>query len=357
MRRRCCKGAAIWLLVLAVFFALYFSLRRSRAAMTALCGVLLPLERWMGRCWSLAPFSAAEVLTVALVCAAILYAMLTLRRLLAGPERGRALCRFCLTALCAVLTVYAGFCLLWGPFYNTAGFQERAGLTARGGTAAELTDVTALFARTLADTADQVRRDEDGCFAEDRQALLERAESVYEGLCEAYPFLRMNCAAPKGFTASRALSMLQFTGFYFPFTGEANVNTDSPAAWLPAVACHEMSHQRGISSEQECNFLGIQAAVQAEDPAYRYSGALMGYVYLSNALYRVDRAAWQRIRDTLPDTVLADLRQNNDYWALYRGTVQRAADKVYDGFLKSNGDALGIRSYGTVVDLLIAYYA
>ena len=33
-----------------------------------------------------------------------------------------------------------------------------------------------------------------------------------------------------------------------------------------------------------------------------------------------------------------------------------AAQKVYDSFLKSNGESRGTQSYGTVVDMLMAYY-
>ena len=98
------------------------------------------------------------------------------------------------------------------------------------------------------------------------------------------------------------------------------------------------------------------AATTAASAAYRYSGYLLGYVYLGNALYRTDPEAWQVIRDRLPDTVRSDLRQNSAYWAQFHGLVNTAATKVYDGFLKSNGVADGVQNYGTVVDLLLAYY-
>ena len=101
--------------------------------------------------------------------------------------------------------------------------------------------------------------------------------------------------------------------------------------------------------------MGIMAAALSADPAYRYSGYLLGYVHLSNALYRADAEAWQAIRDSLPDTARADLRQNNAYWAQFSGPVRTVSNKVYDGFLKSNGVSSGIQSYGTVVDLLLAY--
>lgn len=152
------------------------------------------------------------------------------------------------------------------------------------------------------------------------------------------------------------MSYLDFSGFYFPFTGEANLNDESPACYLPANICHELAHQQGIATEQECNFVGILAAITAESPAYQYSGYLMGYVHLANALYRAAPETWQTLRDSLPDTVRADLRQNSAYWAQFDGLVNTAATKVYDGFLKSNGLTDGVQNYGTVVDLLLAYF-
>ena len=53
---------------------------------------------------------------------------------------------------------------------------------------------------------------------------------------------------------------------------------------------------------------------------------------------------------------MADLRADNAYWAQFRGAVAQVSDKVYDGFLKSNGDTDGSKSYGVVTDLLVAYF-
>jgi len=38
----------------------------------------------------------------------------------------------------------------------------------------------------------------------------------------------------------------------------------------------------------------------------------------------------------------------------YQGAVRRTAERVNDGYLKSQGHALGIRSYGRMVDLMLA---
>ena len=135
------------------------------------------------------------------------------------------------------------------------------------------------------------------------------------------------------------------------------MNVDSPACLLPSTIAHELAHQRGIAWEQECNFLGVLASVTSGLPDYAYSGWLLGFIHLGNALYDTDPAAYWAIRDTLPETVEADLRDNNAYWDRFRDNiVEKVSDTVYDAALKSYGDANGMRSYSMVVELLVAYY-
>ena len=135
------------------------------------------------------------------------------------------------------------------------------------------------------------------------------------------------------------------------------MNVDSPACLLPSTVAHELAHQRGVASEQECNFLAILASTTCGDPVYAYSGWLLGYIHLNNALYRADRELWREAWNRLPETVRADLAANSAYWAPYQEQVtSQAAQQVYDSFLKSYGEEQGIQSYGTVVDLLVVWY-
>lgn len=346
----------LWLISLAAFFAVYFSLRQSRTAMNWLCGrVLLPIEQGLGSFFGGLSISVAETVIISGLCAAFFGVVNFIRGMVTRPQKKERVCRFCLSCLGVGLSVYAGFCLLWGTFYNTDSFQQRSGITARGGTVAELTALTEKFAGYVRDTAGAVHRNAAGQVELNVPQVLADSVKAYDALYGEFPFLAVPTAAPKAFTASRAMSAMDFTGFYFPFTGEANVNVDAPPVYLPATCCHEIAHQKGVSSEQECNFLGILAALRSGDADFRYSGALMGYIYVSNALYAADYDAWQAIRDTLPQETLRDLQQQRDYWAQFEGPVKTVSTKVYDGFLKANGDKNGIRSYGTVVDLLLAY--
>ena len=352
-----CKRRHIWLIGTLLVLAAYFALRGDRALMNAVADhVTTPFKSAMARLCGLTRVCVAEVIYITLGSLAVFYAADFLRALFTRPRKGETVYRFVLTALCVGLTFYAGFCLLWGVNYHTDSFQDRAGIHARQGTAEELRELTERFAAALTAAADTVPRDENGLFNADRREILRIGPTVYEAAWDVFPVLRRQDVAPKPFACSGFLTAMDFTGFYFPFTGEANVNMDSPAAFLPSTVVHEMAHQRQIASEQECNFVAIAVSAMSDDPLYRYSGFLMGYVHLSNALYRSDRAAWQAIRDSLPPEVVADIHANNVYWAANHTKFTDASQKVYDSFLKTNGDPNGVKSYGMVVDLLLAYY-
>lgn len=344
------------LLGLAAYFALYFALRQTALMQTLWREVTLPFAQWLGRLCGHVSVSVGEVLILTAVWTALIWLANVIRRLCTRPNRRQTLLNAIGTAVCAAALVYALFCALWGGGYGVVSFQRESGVTAQPSTVAELRSVTAYFARQLADAAGDVPRDGSGVCALSRREILDTAGDAYDPLYEEFPFLDQPVADVKPFACSRALSVVRFTGFYFPYTGEANVNMDSPAAYFPATVCHEMAHQRGITAEEECNFVGILAATRSSDSRYRYSGWLVGYVHLSNALYRVDYEGWQALRDTLPDTVLADLRANSQYWAQFQGTVSQTAQNVYDALLKSIGDNDGVQSYGMVADLLVTYF-
>lgn len=353
------KKLHIWLLADAGALLAFFLLRGRRGLMNALASrVTGPLRRGLGRLSYLVPFSVMEVveaLAVLLGAGYVIWSVLAVVR--AKGQRRRRAYTAILGAACGCLSIWAGFCLLWGVNYWTDSFQDKSGIYAQPVALEDLRAVTAYFADRAADTAAGVRRDGHGLFAVPREEILNNSVRAYDGITEVFPFLAFDDPGVKPMAFSRLMSALDFTGFYSSFTGESNVNVDSPACMLPSTIAHELAHQRGFASEQECNFLAVLASTACADPAYRYSGWLIGYVYLGNALYSRDPESYWAIRETLPEEVRLDLAYNNAYWAQFQGTaVQKASNKVYDGILKSYGDERGIQSYGTVVDLLVVYY-
>lgn len=353
------KKLHLWLGADLVLLAAFFAVRGNRAWMTALTrDAVNPFRRWLGTLSYRVDFSVMEVLCgllLAFVAAYLLLGAMAVARA-RGRRRSRLYSLF-LGAVCAALTVWCSFCWLWGVQYGADGFQAQSGIYAGDVSVDDLAAVTRYFADRLAETAGRVDRDGDGLFAVPRDRILEESVRVYGPVSKRFPFLAFDDRPPKPIYFSRVMSALDFTGVYCALTGESNVNIDSPAAFLPSTVAHELAHQRGVASEQECNFLSVLASTTCGLPDYAYSGWLLGYVHLGNALYQADRDRWREIYDGLPQAVRADLQDNNAYWAQFRGSaVKKVSNKAYDGFLKGYGDKNGMKSYGMVVDLLVAYY-
>ena len=353
------KKLHIWLGADLAVLGLYLALRHDRGLMNGFADrITTPLKGALGRLCALTSLSVMELLYVLAGAAALVYVVGSVIAVVkARGRRGQRAYGAVLLAADVCLTVYALFCLMWGVNYWTDSFQDRSGITAQPVAAEDLEAVTAYFAQQLADTADSVPRDENGVYAVPKEQILAESRLVYGGVTEQFPFLDFRDTGVKAVGCSRFMSIMGFTGVYFACVGESNVNVDSPACLLPSTVAHELAHQRGIAWEQECNFLGVLASVTSGMPDYVYSGWLLGFIHLGNALYETDPEAYWAIRNALPETVSADLRDNNAYWDQFRdNVVEKVSDTVYDAALKSYGDANGMKSYSMVVELLVAYY-
>ena len=353
------KKLHIWLGADLAVLGLYLALRHDRGLMNGFADrITTPLKGALGRLCALTSLSVMELLYVLAGAAALVYVVGSVIAVVkARGRRGQRAYGALLLAADVCLTVYALFCLMWGANYWTDSFQDRSGITAQPVAAEDLEAVTVYFAQQLADTADSVPRDENGVYAVPKEQILAESTAVYGGVTELFPFLDFRDTGVKAVRCSRFMSIMGFTGVYFACIGESNVNVDSPACLLPSTVAHELAHQRGIAWEQECNFLGVLASVTSGMPDYVYSGWLLGFIHLGNALYETDPEAYWAIRNALPETVSADLRDNNAYWDQFRdNVVEKVSDTVYDAALKSYGDANGMKSYSMVVELLVAYY-
>ena len=351
------RGVHIWLLGVLTLFGVYWYGTGSPQAANAISAFTQRMKDGYARLWYLFPFSVVEWFYAAFILGVMAWLAVLFYRL--RTRKGRrwdTAYGGVLGLACLFLTTYGFYCVTWGVNYYADGFQEKSGIYAQPVTAEELERVALYFTEKLEETAGQVARDENGVFAVPREDIFACSTQVYDSLSREFPFLARTDREPKKMFFSRLFSAMNFTGFYSPYTGESNLNVDSPACLLPANIAHELAHQRGIASEQECNFLAVAAAASSEDPAYRYSGYLMGYIHLSNALYRADPARWAELRGLLPEAVTADLRYHSAYWAQFEGLTAKVSTAIYDNALKSYGQAAGIQSYGTVVDLLVAYY-
>ncbi len=352
-----CPKRHTLLLLSAALIALHLLTRRNCALMSFLSQkAVRPIHRLLGRLNAPVPFSVAELLLAAAVIAALVYIMYQLVQFFRRAEKGKRLYRTLVTLISAVCSVYALFCLLWGVYYYGEDFAAENGFSAEPVSVEQLASVTRYFARGANRYGAMVARDENGLCASDRAEILQKSPLVFAETEADYPNLAGPPLAAKGIFFSRVMSYLDFTGFFFPFTAEANVNMDSPVCDLAATVAHELSHQRGVAKEQEANFTAVLASLRYGDPDYCYSACLLAYTHLANALYRADTEAWEEISAELSEDVVRDLSARNAYWRQFETPVQKASNTVYEGFLHSYDQTLGLKSYGACVDLLVNYY-
>lgn len=347
-----------WLLLISSLLVLLHLLTRSNYPLNRTLSehFVRPIHRFLSQLNARVPFSVAEVL-IGLAALAVLIALIRFVILLI--LRKQRLLRLYITVITLAgfaMTVYAGFCLLWGVYYYGDDFAARSGLDAQPVSVQDLSAVTAYFADRCNEYSDQVPRNAKGAYIGDRQAILDRSPELYEQIQNVYPCLEGPPLRTKAVVFSRVMSYVDFTGFFFPFTAEANVNTDFPPSLFASTVAHEQAHQRGVAKEQEANFVAVIASLENGDPDYCYSSSLLAYIHLSNALYSVDRAAWQRIYRCLKPEILTDLQLNRSYWKQFETPVQTVSNAVYENFLYSYDQDLGLKSYGACVDLLVNYY-
>ena len=263
-----------------------------------------------------------------------------------------------LLIICASASIiYGGFCMLWGFYYAAPGVRGVCRITADGVEHDDLIATDRFFLEKANEYSEKVARDSDGLYIMSDETF-EHSLKLYENVCVIYPGLEDKVHRPKKVFFSKCVSLMDFTGFFFPFTGEACINADSPDCMIPSTIAHELAHQRGIAAEDEANFIGILACMEDGDPDYVYSASLLALAHLQSAVYKSgDRDAWQQIKDSYASGVLADLSANSEYWSAYRkNPVNRATSRTYDAFLKSYDQSMGLQTYGACVDYLVYYY-
>lgn len=318
--------------------------------------ITTPVKKGIAAVCYLFPFSVAEFLVTVFVLALLLFLGKAIYNLIKKGEKLHTAYRVAGSLICIAITIYGGFCILWGANYYADSFQDKSGILAAPSSVDALYETTRYFALKVTEAGEKIKRDENGSFAVNQPEFFDQSVSVYRGIETQFPVLSFNDHMPKKILVSEFMSYTNFTGFYFPFTGEANINSHCPNCLMPATIAHEMAHQRNVASEDEANFVAVLACISSGNPTYEYSGYLLGFIYLNNALYGKDQEKWQEVRSLLSDEVNRDMSDNNQYWLKYKTKVQDVTTGIYDGFLKSYGQEEGIQSYGEVVDLLIAWY-
>lgn len=304
----------------------------------------------------LVPFSVGEA-AVAAVTLFLVYELVRLVWKLLREPGNRMHCVFhflrtvVMTAAIA-LFLYTAQC---GVNYFGRPFSAIAGYEIRKSTPEELEGLCRALTEELNQAAEQLDW-EDGVYRKPEN-LQKLTKAAMEQLGEQYACLAGTYPRPKPIVSSVLFSYQYVTGIYSPFTIEANYNKDIPDSEQAAVMCHELSHLRGFMREDEANFIAYLACRESGQPDLQYSGAMLAYTYCMNALYTESGIELYRdIYSGLLPQVIADRQADNAWWKQYDTPVKEVADKVNSTYLQANAQSDGTKSYGRMVDLLLAEY-
>ncbi len=309
---------------------------------------------------SIFPFSLAEVSILLLIAGLLIYLIRFLTKIVKQKgSRAESAVKFLLNLICFTSVLYFAFVITCGINYNRYSFAQTSGLTVKPSSKTELTALCNELAQDVNTLRKNVKTDEHSVMKLSEPTLNDTAKEArasYDKIGADYPLLRAGYGAPKAVFGSRLMSYGNITGIIFPFTFEANVNTDVPSYSIPVTMCHELSHLRGYMREDEANFIGYLVCEKSSSADFKYSGKLFAFIYASNALFDTDNNAASQVFSKLSDGVRRDLDANSAYWKQFEGPVAEVSNSVNNSYLQANHQEDGIKSYGRMVDLLLAEY-
>lgn len=331
-------------------------------------GIYHKLSQVISQISGLVPFSLMEVEVVIFPIIGLLLLVRFLRKWIGTLRKrenpGYYLAQGVLNLGVVVSILLFLFVILGGVNYYRYPFTTFSGLEIKDSSVDELYNLSLDLAKQAAELRSQIKINE----IEDSNGVLKlgnsnwreistTAKQAFSKLSEEYPALAGNYGGPKPVFFSRFMSRMEITGIFWPFTMEANVNIDAPEYTIPATMLHELAHLRGFMREDEANFIAYLASQRSDNIIFQYSGIMLALTYTTNQLYGQDPDLYLKVSEIYNIGMTADLRQSYYYWEMFEDTaISAVANTMNDTYLKANRQEDGVKSYGRMVDLLLAEY-
>lgn len=260
----------------------------------------------------------------------------------------------CKRAVWLCLLIYIVFNVAWGLNYDRQGISYQLQLEVHPYTTLELDTLLKLVVGRLNELDDSSRMDRG--ILKKKKILFADAIQSYKRLNETTSQFDYRSHSVKPSIFSYFGNYLGFTGYYNPFSGEAQVNTTVPVFIQPYTTCHEMGHQLGYAKENEANFAGYLSAKSSPEPAFRYSAYFDLYIYAASELYMRDSTMLKPLREQLKPKVREDFRALRRFLDKYKNPVEPYIRKLYGDYLRANNQPQGMQTYNEVTAWMIAYY-
>ncbi len=301
--------------------------------------------------------SIGDLLYGLLICWLIWKAVRFFRRLFKKgrvPSRKLYLRQAGYKALIFCAMIYIIFNVFWGINYDRKGIAWQLGLNMDKYKVEDLEQMNCL----LIDKINKSKKllIENKIRYPSNEVLYKKVADAYNDISKKYPFLQYKPASIKTSIWGWLGNYTGFTGYYNPFTGEAQLNTTVPKFLHPFVACHETAHQLGYAKEMEANFVGYLAASNAHDTLFHYSVYLDLFMYANRNLSLVDSTTAKLYRRDLDPAVVTDIKEWMAFNRRHQNPIEPLVRWVYGKYLQGNRQPQGLFSYDEVTAFMIAYY-
>ena len=314
-------------------------------------GIYPIISRFLRFLFGWIPFSIGDIFYTVLIVAILRYLYLNAKSFKKHPKR------LFLHLGLLVSIAYFIFHIFWGMNYYRLPIEKKFNVQKTSYTTEELekfakklVSQTNMLQYALAkDTAKPVSIDLSD------EEIFEITVLGYADFAEKQPDFEYASTSLKSSIYSLPLTYMGYGGYLNPFTGEAQVNGKMPLLRFPTVSAHEIGHQLGYSSESETNFIGFLVTTKNKNLHFTYAGYAHALAYTLSDLRRWDPKKFDEVWKTLNTGVKKNYEEINKFWEAYENPTEPIFKWIFNAFLKANNQQEGIKSYNSVVGLLVNY--
>lgn len=297
------------------------------------------------------PFSVGDVFYSTLIILALRWLYLNIKRIKSKPVG------FFLDITASLSIAYFVFNMLWGFNYYRIPLHQTLAVE-RDYTTEQLVNLTEILILKANNLHNQLGYSDSVKVKNPytHQEVFDISTNGYDNLNNLTSSFSYQPKSIKTSAWSLGLTYMGYSGYYNPFSAEAQVNDKIIGHRFAVVTSHEVAHQLGYAAENEANFLAYLATTHNEDLYFQYAGTIFALRYSVNELARRDMALYEDVIDTVHFGILESYREVREFWKGYAGPLEFVSKTFFDRFLKANNQDLGIESYSYMVALLVNYH-
>ena len=342
------------LLIISIFIRL-FSLREHWVEKYYTFGIYPLVSKTLRSIFGWIPFSMGDLLYIAAFVWLVLKTWKLLRLLKRRQARSYLSWILFRKYLKLGLLVYIVFSLFWGLNYFRQGIEKQLGLELEPYSVKDLFELTTVLQQRLNDYAERVDSVQRLVY-DQNNFLFEKGSAAYHNFHQTFPYLLYTQASIKPSLFTPVGHWFGFTGYYNPFSAEAQLKTTIPVFLKPFVVTHEIAHQLGYAKENEASFVAYLACKQSTDINFLYSVYFEMY---RDALFECRLTPNKELTETISKNIHArvkwDIRDLRLYLLSNQNFIEPFMTGAYDRYLKLNNQPKGRATYNEVIAYLIAY--